>query len=142
MSFILEIICRLVLRVTCAVLGIVVTQDGSENYNTLKPRVIISNTRFFLLLLTSLTFLSSSSLSYSFQMLFSLVPGLLAFTLSLLPLNNYISAFLHDTIITASLHTANLPLHSASSNAVPDAIKVQTLLQIYSKEGFLIMLPM
>ena len=46
--------------------------------------------------------------------------------LLLLPLNNYISTFLHHAIITASLYMA-IPPQSASSNEVPNAIKAQTL---------------
>ena len=62
-----------------------------------------------------------------------MVPSLSMSTLSLLPINKYIiSAFLHHAIIPASLYMAKPP-QLASSNAVPNAIKAQTL----SKEGFL-----
>ena len=53
-------------------------------------------------------------------------------TLSLLPLKNYISVFLHHAIITAYLHTAK-PSQSASSNAVPNVIKAQTLPQFWRR---------
>ena len=48
--------------------------------------------------------------------------------LSLLLINNYISAFLHHAIITAYLYIAKPP-QSASSNAVPNVIKAHTLPQ-------------
>ena len=49
-----------------------------------------------------------------------MIPSLLRSTLSLLTHNNYISAFLHQAIITASLYMTKPP-QSASSNAVSNA---------------------